>query len=154
MAPADRPRSFRRMAKSWGLPWTEVEASARDNFWKDRALAWDAHLDRVRVDAAEAYAEETGRDVARRHLRPLQKALALAERELDKFLDASAGCEMPGLLTPRDVIRILVQGVKVERLIRGDTTEKVAVEEGPDLSALSVDELRALRDLQAKAGEK
>lgn len=151
--PAPRPRSMRGLASAWGVNWSDLEALSRTNGWADRAAAWDRHLDQVRIDAAERYAEDTGRDVARRHLDHARKVVALAGRELSKYLEASEASDMPGLLTPQAALRFLEVGAKLERLVMGDVTDRTQVDaRAPDMSALSVDELRNLAAIQAKAG--
>ena len=147
-----RPTSFRKLARAWGVGWTGLETTAGANGWAERARAWDAHLDGLRLDTAERYMVETGEEIAERHLEPVRKMIALGHRELAKYLAASESGEMPGLLTPAQVALFIRTGATLERLIMGESTAKVEVSgQAPDLSALSLEELRTLRDIQEKA---
>lgn len=144
-----KPRSLRALAQKGGpLGWTQLETLALDDGWVMRARAYDANLDRLRQETIEREVQETAKQVAKRHATTARKAVTLAGLELDKLLAAAQQGDMPGLLSPRDVIRFLALGVRTERLVLGEATDQV--EARVDLSGLSVEELRELRKLQEK----
>lgn len=145
------PRSVRTLARQGGpLSWSQLETLALDHGWFARARLWDAHLDKLRQDTIEREVQEDARAVAKRHARVARKAIALGERELDKLLSSAERSDMPGLISPRDVARLVFIGSKLERLVIGEA--ETIQEHRVNLDALTVEELRQLRELQAKAG--
>jgi hypothetical protein len=146
-----RPRSIRALSHKGGpLSWTQLETLAWENGWTLRAALYDGHLDRLRQETIEKEVQETAKETAKRHVRQARKAVALAGLELDKLLDAAKQSPMPGIISPRDVIRFLALGIRSERLALGDATD--VVENRVDLSKFNAEELRELRKLQEKAG--
>jgi hypothetical protein len=147
---SSRPRNVRELVKK-GAPVSvkQLELIAWEKAWNARAALWDKHLDQIRVKAIETEVAESAKDVARRHQRGAKKLLALVEQELEKYHKASSSTEMPGILTPKDIIRGLFVGVRTERMVLGEASERL--EGSVDLSGLSAEELRTLRDLQLKA---
>lgn len=143
------PRNLRELARKGSpLTWSELEAAAMEDGWHLRAKAWDQHLDRLRQQTIEHEIQESAKEVAKRHAKAAKMAVELAARELTKYLSASREGDMPGLLQPRDVIRFLSLGIRSERLVIGEATDRV--DTGPDVSQLSVEELRELAKMQAK----
>jgi hypothetical protein len=60
--------------------------------------------------------------------------------------------DMHGLLRPGEIARLTEVAIKFDRLLRGESTENVATAASVDLSGLSLDELRALSEIQRKIG--
>lgn len=139
-----------KRASGHGLSWARLQELAWEDGWGIRAECWDSHLDRLRVETIEQVTREDARARAERQGALARKLQRLGELEADKLLKASQGSDMPGLLLPRDMIRAITLGVRTERLALGESTEKV--DTGPDLSGLSVDELRTMRALQERVG--
>jgi len=121
------------------------------NFWVKRCEAYDAHLDRVRLKAAE----DEVKKMAERHAKLASAFQEKIIRRLQNF--------KPEDLSNRDLIQWLDISVKVERLSRGLHSEKVrnemierdaADETEPilDLGALSYERLKQLEELVGKAG--
>ena len=134
-----------------GYTWTQIERFAAENFWRERAAMWDDHLAEIRTLTIERVTEETAEEVARRQLTLCKAMQELAGLEINSLLKlARKAGDYPGTIQPRDALRFAANGVRLERLIRGEATERT--ETGPDVSTLSLEELRAARDLQAKAG--
>ena len=98
--------------------------------WTARARAWDEELERVRRrKQVEAVAE-----MAERHAK---EALMLQNKAVERLRQLR-----PEELKPRDALSYLVEAVKLERLARGEPTERVAEEHTfPDVKDLSDDEL-------------
>lgn len=144
-------RSLRRLAEEMGVSLRLVSRWSRQHHWVERCAAWDAEVDRLaREEQVKAIAE-----MKRRHdeagmamIRAALERLATMDREQ---IDASA------------VVRLLAEGVKIERLARGEP-ETVQQQQitgqggGPvrvasqDLSRLTDDELAQLECLLSKAG--
>lgn len=124
----------------------------RDHNWEARCRAYDAHFDKVRIEEREALYRRSAREIAIDHMVALADMRDLFTREIAKLNDVSrASPDMPGLIRPHDLIKLGEVAVKLDRLVRGQTTENVGQGE-LDLSALSLDEVRALHALLEKAG--
>ncbi len=148
------PRRLADAARGPGrvLTWAQLETLAWEDGWKERAARWDEHLDAMRIATVEQVVQEDAKARAERQGRAGRKLQRLGELEVDrliKLLERTPGYDT-GTIQVRDAIRAIGIGVRVERLALGDSTEKI--DTGPDLSQFSVEELRQLQDLQAKAG--
>jgi hypothetical protein len=149
------PRRLVDLVKSPGCPlsWGQLQTIAWEDGWADRARRWDSHLDALRFATIEEVTREDAKARAERHGKLSRKLQTLGEHELDKWIGVASRADgMPGLVQVKDVIRLIVLGVKTERLALGESTDKI--ETGPDLSALNIDQLRALRELQEAAESK
>lgn len=132
------------------LPISRLYDLAHSAAWELRAKAWDRHLERVRVEAVEEAIEEDAKAIAKRHGRVLRDALTLADLELSKYLSAAKSGDMHGLLSPTEVLRFIHRVIPLERLVAGEATERV--ETSPDISKLSLEQLRELKIMQEQAG--
>lgn len=132
------------------LPRYELERMAKECYWPERAALWDEHLADIRTTTIERVTEETAAEVAKRQLTLTRTMQSLAGKEFAAIARTYRGEDMPGNLSARDAIRLANYGIRLERVIMGEVTDRVEV--GPDLSALSVEQLRTLRELQTKAG--
>lgn len=147
---APRNSALQALARRLGTSVNYLEELSHSNGWKARVHAWEAHLDALRTRTVERLVEETAAQRAQRHMGPAGLLIDAATREAHKLLQLAMTAEGPGVLAPRDIARFLDIGVKLQRLCAGDIDP--AKNHTVNVSALSVDELRALQDLQAKAG--
>lgn len=76
--------------------------------WVERANAWDRHLD----DEARAAQEAARRDVVERHLREARTLQGKALQRLQALT--------PEELGPAELLRYIVEAVKLERLVLGE----------------------------------
>jgi hypothetical protein len=106
--------------------------------WPSRLLAWDQHLDGRRQAVVETAVEE----MARRHIGLAHAFQAIAVRAAEKIAEDLQNDL--ARMTPRDAIRIADVAVKMERLSRGEATERV---EGTDYSKCSPEQLAALESI-------
>lgn len=132
------------------LTYQQIGAFARECFWSSRAAFWDEHLAHIRTSTIERVTEETAEEVARRQLSLTRLMQSVASRELGKLQKIGEENDFPGVVMPKDAIRLATLGIRFERLILGEATERT--EAGPDVTGLSLEELREVRRLQAKAG--
>lgn len=145
------PRRLTDLVRA-GCPWSQyqLETVEWEDGWKARAVLWDQHLDALRTQTIEQVVQEDARTRAERQMKQAKKLARLGELEVDKLLKIA---ERPdsgaGLIQPRDATRMIFIGIRAERLAAGDVTDRI--ETGPDLSNLSLEELRQLRELQDKA---
>lgn len=119
----------------------------RDNGWRERVAAYDNHLDEIQRDEREKAVRQRASLVAAQQADLLTDAREILTRELEKLLSNSREIE-GSVLQPREIIRLLEQSIKLDRLIHGETTEN----NGPqvDLSKLSTEELKTLHEIQRK----
>ncbi len=122
---------------------------AREHFWRERAAEFDRHLDEIRIRTREAALAQSSQEVAAEHMAILSRLRDVATQEAEKLL-ATVRESDGEVLRTRDLIR-LVEGVtKLDRLVRGESTERVDVE-GPDLGGVSDEDLeRAAALLRGK----
>ena len=116
---AHKPRAsgtIRRWAERWN--------------WKARAIAWDQQLEQVkRQEQLTAV-----REMAERHAR---EAMMLQNKAVERLRQLR-----PEELKPRETLAYLIEAAKLERLARGEPTERVAEEHCfSDVKELSDDEL-------------
>ena len=118
----------------------------KDYEWRARAAAYDFHLDRLALDTTE----KTVREMHQRHVRLAMRLQDIAGTELEKLAHkAREAAKRLKDVGTGDLVRFAEQGVKLERLARGESTE--TVEGRLDLSRLSLEDLKALKALRDKA---
>ncbi len=122
---AERTQSGRRTRASgkirfWANHW----------HWSARAAAWDQEIQRVkRIEQVEAVKE-----MAERHAK---EALMIQNKAVERLRQLR-----PEELKPREMLDFLVAAAKLERLARGEPTERVAQEHRfADATELTDDEL-------------
>ena len=147
-----RPRKIR--ASAWDIP--KHMEWCRANLWRERAAAWDAYLDEVHTNAVAKEVQESSADKTKRHMELLQMTHELVAREIAKHLKLSMTNDAPGgVLPPHVLAKFMDMSVRLERLIMGEPTERIGVDdEGPDLSALTPEELVAYRAMMLKAARR
>lgn len=118
--------------------------------WLERAAAYDTHLDRIVIAEREALLREDTTHATARQLATVNLLFSLASSELEKLLQTSETSNMPGTISPRDAIRAVEIGVKMTRLIKGETTANVAISTPQNIQALTLDDLELLEEMQRK----
>ena len=149
------PRSHRRVAVRGVLQKPgDVAAWMAQWRWTERVRAYDAWLD-LRV--AEERAKALGSDlkaVTARQAQLLAACHDLVFAEVSKIVANAEMSDLPALKVS-DLIRLMDITIRSDRLIRGEVTESVEVKaESYDLSKLSIDDLRALKELRSKMEKK
>jgi hypothetical protein len=115
-----RRRGASGQIRNWAQRWS----------WSARARAWDQELEHVKwSQQVEASAE-----MAERHAR---EALMLQNKAVERLR-----LLRPEELGPREILSYLIEAAKLERLARGEPTERVTEEHRfTDVKELSDDEL-------------
>jgi hypothetical protein len=108
-------RSYQAVADEFGVTKRAVTKRATAERWAARLAA----MERESRERMAKRAEETLDEMNERHLRI---AKALQAKAVDALRNAP-------LETTRDVIKALELGVKQERLVRGEPTDRNAIEE-------------------------
>jgi len=114
------------------------------HFWRERVAEYDRHLDGIMLAEREALLTQSAKEIAAQHMSILQDARQVLEQEFAKLLATVRSSNLE-VIKPRDLRALLESTVKLDRLIRGEATERV--EETQDLSHLSEEELIQLENL-------
>lgn len=125
-------RSYQAV-RGWAVGWG----------WDARILAWDQAVDAGRQSATMTATQE----MAARHIKLSQSVLDVVEHGLRK-IKADLSTDF-GRLKPQEIARLLEVASKLERLSRGEATERV---EGTDYSTLSDEDLGVLEEIAARTG--
>lgn len=140
-------RTGAAVAKTVGKSPQMVHRWSSKNLWVKRARAWDMERDR-RMREAELRAVEKMRA---RHIDLAVSMQGIGVAQLKKLAEAAEKTPSATLRTP-EILALLEEGTKLERLSRGEPgeiTQQAAAKK--DLSALSTDELKMLKRVGEKA---
>lgn len=153
--PRTLPGASKALASPDGRPFCLRTLSkwSSDDAWPERVLAFDRHLDAHRVTVIEDALAEDARAVANRHASIARDAIEVAHSHVRTWLAQLANGDAVEVWEPNAVRGMLKDMITLERLVRGEATERVEHGlSGVDLGKLSIDELEELRRLEAKAG--
>jgi len=112
--------------------------------WCKRAAAYDRWYKSIELTAIEPEIQE----ITKEHLKLTGLVRQICLSEFDKYAAQSVTDDSP-VATLKDLRGMLKDMIQLERLILGEPTDRT--ESKWDLSGLSPEEIRALRDLKAKA---
>jgi replicative superfamily II helicase len=129
-----------------GMPISPVKVARwmKAHFWKERADCWDMHLDGLRQETQRKLLEQATKEITAEHMEITALGRKVARKELEKLLvQVEAGAY--NAIKPAELIRLMDNIVKLDRLIRNETTEKV--ESHVDLSGVPTGDLA---DLEAR----
>lgn len=76
----------------------------------------------------------------------------MVRNEAEKLLESSKAMGGNPYLKPADIAKIATAVITLDRLVRGQSTEKVETVERVDLSHMSDEDLEAFNELSKKAG--
>lgn len=105
-------RQFTLIAAEVGVKPKAIEEMGCRWRWKERAEAWDKHLDDLRVKAIEDAASTMASRQAKLGMILQDKAIVALENIQLKDV------------TPRDAVALAESGVKIERLARGEKVDE------------------------------
>jgi hypothetical protein len=140
--PNPRP-SLEGFASVSGYPAARLKSWSTTYDWASRVLAWDLRVDSTRQAATLRGVEE----MAARHIDLAKKGLSAVGKAMDKIL-ADLATDF-GRMKPHEIARLLDVCAKLERLSRGEATERIDGE-GPDYSKLTDQDLAALENIARK----
>ena len=138
-------RSVSKVAKAIGKHQNNVYPWSKNNRWVERAALYDRYVDqRAREAKLKAFEEAT-----ERHVKIGMVFQQVAARELTKINQRSAAATIE-VLTPEQILRYAEQGIRTERLARGEpesiTQEKhelSVADKRKQLAAVAVDQASA-----------
>jgi hypothetical protein len=149
----NQPPRGRRLHYGLAKDKAKLSGWCRQYCWHDRADAYDAVYEQIADEERARIYQRNAEVAAIDTMIMLGDAKDLVQRELAKYLEASRDNDMVGLMKPNEMTRLLETAVKLDRLVRGETTENIGKTD-LDTSKLSIDELEQLSNLLAKAGKK
>lgn len=140
------PRRISDLAKGRGdrFDIREVEGYAREHAWRDRAELYDRWIASLKLETVATTVQEMARD----HARLAFRVRRVAANELRKLESQSFGPSDFPSLKPGEVLAWIESAIGLEREAAGLVGEE---RKGPDLSKLSLDEVKAFRELWLKA---
>lgn len=126
----------------------ELATWAKKYDWATRTADYDAHLDTIFLAGKEEALRIGAVTAAVEHLQILGSMRELLGREMAKWNEASRGAGVT-MLKAGELQKYAETVVKLERLVLGQSTEKV--EQIYDLSKLTSEEIKTLLELTEKA---
>lgn len=142
------PRSMRVLTYEFNIQMGDLFLISLTNKWKERVLAYDAHFQAIVDQERAEILKQTVREVDAEHMRILAAGRELAVREIAKLLSAAKQSTL-STLKPREALALVDSVVKLDRLVRGQTTENIG--QDVDYSKLSDEELDMLEKIYGKA---
>lgn len=142
-----KPRVLRRPGNGGHI---ELQRTFRERKWAERVEALDVWMQSVLDYEMEGFLKETAKARAARHLAFLHDALSLVEMEFARLRARAEAGNHDGVIKPADLIRLSELVVKLRRLEFGESTENVGPAVTVDLSKMSLEELRTMKELAAK----
>lgn len=112
-----------RMGKSEGL----MERWSSKNQWVDRATAWDDEQERIEREIAQKEQIKAIRDMRKRQAESGYALQIKGLKGLEKILLED--------LSAQDIVKMLVEGAKLERIGRGDVGEVVEERDGGEAAS-------------------
>lgn len=151
----EMPADGRMITRAAIAPTATLSKWFNDHNWHERCRAYDAKFDQVRVEEREAMYRRAAKQIAIDHMLMLAEARELVQRELAKWTAASRDTNMHGLVKVNDLNRLFEIVVKMDRLVRGETTENVGSKDlnYANLSPEELDTLNALLDKACKEAD-
>jgi len=136
----ERGRSAAKVAKETEVPVSTIRHYMQETAWTVRAAAYDNHVDALKREQSEA-------EIIKMHKFHAAAGTALIKRAMRRVLNLE-----DEEISTADVVRMIDTGVKIERLSRGESTERqdikqehsgtITTKQVPvDLTSLSDEEL-------------
>ena len=146
-----RLRNLQEVARLCNMTRGDVLKICNAHHWKHRIEQHDAFQANAKVNLLQ----QRNEDRAGAHLGVIDMGLEVARREYSTLLRRVRALDAQGadvsLLKPSELQAMLRDIIKLERLIRGEATERT--EEKFDLSAFTIEELKQWKALTAKASK-
>lgn len=113
-------RSTQLVGKTLGKCKELIERWCTQHNWVDRVKAYDDHLARLKTQAIEQRIDSGADAIAQRHLAVLSDMLDVARAQTQRVMSD------PGhVMRDRDIAQWVANGVKLQRLVLGQSTSNV-----------------------------
>lgn len=126
------PRALCRsnFINSMRIPPADQSRWFREWKWDSRSEAFDVLTDRIIQNQRKKRLEESIDDITADQLHALAKLRRINELSLGHWLEAAEGASGPGLIKFSDLKGSMEAEIKLTRLVKGETTEKVDTSTG------------------------
>ena len=135
-----------RTAEANGLSASHIYTISKRERWDERATAYDNHLQEKEDEVVLSELESATRE----HLESVRSMRTLGMRTIQRALANSEANDVPPTEI-REALSLVKDSINLERLILGEVTERSETQHW-DLSELSTEEIRMLKEIKAKAG--
>ena len=151
------PRSLTKVSQIMESSPYHVGALAKAHGWASRALAYDQHVDGVRMGARVTELERATVG----HVRLIAGMKRIVEAEIAKHLERAEEDPTVASTSLKEAVELAERIVKLDRLVLGGATERVDDpklsrqlnrEKRWNLEALSLEDLEALERARTRAG--
>lgn len=148
-------RTRKAVGKHLGKHVQGLQLWASEFKWVERARAWDAEKDKVRLKGELSAIE----DMRKRQVQLALTMQQIAGQELLKMAKAARDKGEQMTLDPDVVLKLVKEGTTLERLNRGEPSsivvnDNTTVTANIDYTKLTTEELRALREMKRKLESK
>lgn len=109
-------RAFAKVVEQTQLKYGTLTTFSYRNRWRERTVAWDAHVDRVKRDADL----KAIRDMRERHIKMAQALQGLGMNEIGKHARKSQESKDKPTIEVRTAADLAERGLRLERLNRGE----------------------------------
>lgn len=141
--------AYQSIARRHRMYIADVVELSHAKCWRYRADAQQQHLDTIREGAAERVAETQGVLLGQTR-RAVGRVLRMADREIAHIEEAQQRTNRGGWIPPETAIKA-VQGTPRALATLATLDPPVVAPQSWDMSKLSIEDLRTLRDLERKA---
>jgi len=135
-----------RTAEANGLSPSRIYVISKREKWDARTTAYDNHLQEKEDEVVLGELESATRE----HIKAVRSMRALGMRTIQRVLENSEDGDVPPTEI-REALSLVKDSINLERLILGEATVRTETQSW-DLSGLTPEEIRQLRELKAKAG--
>ena len=139
------PRSLKATAAALSMSTSTLGKYSASFDWYARARAFDREV----INAQAKKAVDKAARIREEHLAQLQSVRRIGFARVAKAGESDD--DINEQLEVREASRLFLEAVKLERLTIGEATERVEQAQKWDLSKLSAEEIRTLRELKRKA---
>lgn len=147
----DSPPHARRVSRTIAVQALTLGKWFREWNWRQRVDAYDAVTDEIVLEERRALQRQTARELALDHMTMIADFRDFVGTEMAKWVTLAKENEgtAPNV-KPQDLAKIADVAVKLDRLVRGETTESIGTP-NLDLSKLNPEDLEAMLVLLDKA---
>lgn len=118
-------RSLQAVSEKIGKTRSLLSQWSRKWEWVKRVEAWDNHLDGIALKEQEEAAKQAKIEMTRRHLNIAKALQAVSAAGINHLNEVARAKDNKLDLSPMEISKMAELGVKLERLIEGETTESI-----------------------------
>lgn len=151
------PRSLDMVASYQHGTILQVRRWYTDHNWGPRVASYDAFLDKLILEERHAAMKVMAKDVAAQHVQLLAAGRHIVHMEFERWREVMmrSGSAPGSVMKPSQLLALAEFVLKGERLVHGEVTERIGMDEGKvDLSKFTEEQLEKYEELLALASAK